>query len=81
MAVNSDKVEAVLREHWHIPATVSPALFQDLAFRIQVMVGQKYSPDNLKYQLRLMQTKDLKQEFDEPACDKIASELLGNTRA
>jgi hypothetical protein len=52
-----------------------------MAFRIQVMVGQKYSHDNLKYQLHLIQTKDLRQEIDYPSCDQIASALLGNTRA
>ena len=76
MAVDADEVETILRQHWRIPGGLSPAVFRDLAFRIQVMVGQKYSHDNLKYQLSLMQTKDLEQEFDDPACDKIASNLL-----
>jgi hypothetical protein len=81
MSIEADKVEAVLRQHWHIPKDLSAAALQYLAFRIQVMVGQKYSRDNLKYQLCLMQTKDLKQEPDEPACDQIASQLLGNSPA
>jgi hypothetical protein len=46
------------------------------ASRIQVLVRQKYSHDNLKYQLRLMQTNKLHQEFDDQACDQIASDLL-----
>ena len=81
MAVETDKVEAVLRQHWKIPADLSSAVFHDMAFRIQVMVGQKYSHDNLKYQLHLIQTKDLRQEIDDPSCDQIASALLGNSRA
>ncbi|MGO9487046.1 MAG: hypothetical protein ACLPX9_21150 [Rhodomicrobium sp.] len=80
MAIETDKVEAILRQHWKIPNNLSPAVLQDLSFRIHVMVGQKYSPDNLKYQLRIMQTKDLKQDFDDAACDKIVSELFKTTR-
>ncbi len=81
MTVSADNVETILRQHWQIPSDLSPAVFHDLAFRLQVLVGQKYSHDNLKYQLSLMQTKDLKQDFDDSACDKIASDLLGTTRA
>jgi GTP-dependent phosphoenolpyruvate carboxykinase len=81
MTVEADNVEDVLRQHWHIPKDLSKATLQYLAFRIQVMVGQKYSHDNLKYQLCLMQTKELKQDADDPACDQIASVLLGNSRA
>jgi len=81
MTIEADKVEAILREHWHIPKDLSAETLQYLAFRIQVMVGQKYSRDNLKYQLCQMQTKDLKQDPDDPACDKIASLLLGNSTA
>ncbi len=81
MAIETDKVEAILRQHWKIPKDLNPTVLQDLAFRLHVLVGQKYSHDNLKYQLTLMQTKDLKQDLDDPACDTIASELLGTTRA
>jgi hypothetical protein len=80
MTVDADNVEAILRQHWHIPKDLSAATLHYLAFRIQVMVGQKYSHDNLKYQLSLMQTKDLKQDPDGPACDQIASLLIGNLR-
>ncbi|MGO9172773.1 MAG: hypothetical protein ACLP7P_12515 [Rhodomicrobium sp.] len=81
MIVDADKVESILRQNWQIPGDLSPAVFHNLAFRIQVMVGQKYSHDNLKYQLSLIQTKDLQQNFDDPACDQIASALLRNSRA
>ncbi len=81
MSVDADKVETILRQHWHIPGDLSPAVFHDLAFRIQVLVKQKYSHDNLKYQLNLIQTKILKQEFDDPACDQIAADLLKSSRA
>jgi hypothetical protein len=81
MTIEADKVEAILRQHWHIPKDLSAATLQYIAFRIQVMVGQKYSRDNLKYQLCLMQTKDLKQEVDDSACDQIASLLLSNSVA
>jgi hypothetical protein len=81
MAVETDKVEAILRQHWKIPADLSSAVLHDMAFRIQVMVGQKYSHDNLKYQLHLMQTKGLRQQPDDPSCDQIAAALLGNSRA
>jgi hypothetical protein len=40
------------------------------------MIAQKYSRDNFKYQKSLIQTKDLQQNFDEAACDQIASDLL-----
>jgi hypothetical protein len=75
MTTDTDKVETILRRHWQIPSDLSPAVFQDLAFRIQVLIGQKYSHDNLKYQLSLIQTKELKQNFDDPACEQIASDL------
>ncbi|MFY9639441.1 MAG: hypothetical protein WCD20_02295 [Rhodomicrobium sp.] len=80
MTVDTDKVEAILRQHWQIPSDLSSAVFHDLAFRVQVMVGQKYSHDNLKYQLSIMQTRYLKQNFDDLACDNIASSLIGKTR-
>ncbi|MGO8954471.1 MAG: hypothetical protein ACLPWS_17215 [Rhodomicrobium sp.] len=81
MIVDADKVESVLRQHWHIPGDLSPAVFHALAFRIHVLIGQKYSHDNLKYQLSLMQTKDLRQDLDDAACEQIASDLLKLTRA
>ena len=81
MAAETDKVETILRQHWQIPNDLRPTVLQDLAFRLHVLVGQKYSHDNLKYQLSLMQTKDLRQVYDDPACDKIASELLGTARS
>jgi hypothetical protein len=76
MALDIDKVEAILREHWHIPSTFSRTKLQEHAGRIQVLVRQKYSHDNLKYQLGLIQTTKLRQDLDEPACDKIAADLL-----
>ena len=76
MTLDVDKVEAILRRHWQIPSNLSPGELHDHAFRITVMIAQKYSRDNLKYQLSLIQTKDLQQNFDEAACDQIASELL-----
>lgn len=81
MAIDVDKVEAVLRRHWQIPSDLSPDEFHDQAFRISVLVDQKYSRDNLKYQLSLIQTKTLKQNFDEPACDQIALDVLGLANA
>lgn len=81
MAADTDKVEAILRQHWQIPSDLRPGVLQDLAFRLNVLVGQKYSHDNLKYQLSIMQTKDLRQVYDDAACAKIASELLGTTRS
>jgi len=81
MTVDADKVERILRQHWQIPSDLRPAVFNDLAFRIQVLVSQHYSHDNLKYQLSLMQTKDLKQSYDDSACDHIASDLLKTSRA
>jgi hypothetical protein len=80
MTIDPDRVETILRQHWQIPKDLSPAVFRDLAFRIHVLVSQKYSHDNLKYQLRLIQTKDLKQDFDDHACNQIASDLLETTR-
>lgn len=76
MALDIDKVEAILREHWHIPSALSRTKLQEHAGRIHVLVRQKYSHDNLKYQLALIQTTKLKQERDDLACDKIAAELL-----
>ena len=76
MALDIDKIEAILREHWHIPSNIKSSELLDHASRIQVLVRQKYSHDNLKYQLRVMQTNKLHQEFDDQACDRIASEVL-----
>jgi hypothetical protein len=76
MALDIDKIEAILSEHWHIPSNLKTNELHDQASRIQVLVRQKYSHDNLKYQLRLMQTNKLHQEYDDQACDQIASDLL-----
>ena len=76
MPLDIDKVEAILREHWHIPKELSRAKLQEHAGRIHVLVRQKYSHENLKYQLGLIQTTKLRQELDDSACDKIAAELL-----
>ena len=76
MPLDIDKVEAILREHWHIPKELSRAKLQEQAGRIHVLVRQKYSHENLKYQLGLIQTTKLHQDLDEPACDKIAADLL-----
>lgn len=76
MTHDIDKIEAILREHWHIPSALSRTKLQDQAGRIQVLVRQKYSHDNLKYQLGLIQTRKLRQELDDQACDKIAADLL-----
>jgi hypothetical protein len=76
MTLDIDKIEAILREHWHLPSALGRAKLQEHAGRIQVLVRQKYSHDNLKYQLGLMQTRKLKQELDDLACEKIAAELL-----
>jgi len=76
MILDLKKVEAILRQHWKMPSNLDPSKISDIAFKIQVMVGQKYSHQNLKYQLSLIQSKDLQQESDDKACDEIASELL-----
>ena len=76
MALDIDKVEAILREHWHIPKELSRAKLQEQAGRIHVLVRQKYSHENLKYQLGLIQKTKLHQDLDEAACDQIAAELL-----
>ena len=76
MPLDIDKIEAILREHWHIPSNLKSSELHDHAGRIQVLVRQKYSHDNLKYQLRLMQANKLHQEVDDHACDQIASDLL-----
>ena len=76
MPIDIDKIEAILREHWHIPSTLKLSELHDHASRIQVLLRQKYSHDNLKYQLRLMQMHKLHQDFDDQACEQIASDLL-----
>ena len=77
MSLDVSKVEEVLHKHWKIPSKLNLNELHDHAFRISVMVGQKYSHDNLRYQLSLIQVKFLKQDFDHSACDNIASDLLG----
>jgi hypothetical protein len=76
MTLDIDKVEAILRQHWQIPSELSRTKLQEHAGRIHVLVRQKYSHDNLKYQLGLIQTTKLRQELNEQACDQIATELL-----
>ena len=76
MTLDVAKVEEILHKHWKIPSNLSRSELHDHAFRITVMIAQKYSRDNLKYQLSLIQTKNLQQNFDEAACDQIASDLL-----
>ena len=76
MALDVDKVEAILRQHWQIPSDLSRGKLQEYAGRIQVLIGQKYSHDNLKYQLGLIQTTKLHQDLDDQACDHIAADLL-----
>ena len=77
MTLDIKTVEAILRQHWEMPTDLDPEKLHDHAFKIQVLVGQKYSHENLKYQLSLMQTKSLRQNLDDQACDRIAAELLG----
>jgi hypothetical protein len=79
MTIEIGNVEALLRQHWHIPKDLSAEALQHIAFRLQVMAGQKYSQANLKNQLCMMQARELKQDPDDPACDQIASLLLGNS--
>ncbi len=81
MILDLKTVEAVLRQHWKVPVTIDQEKMSNQAFKIQVMVGQKYAHQNLKYQLGLIQTKDLKLETDEKACDDIATELLRIAKA
>ncbi len=76
MALDIDKIEAVLRQHWQIPSDLSRAKLQEYAGRIHVLVRQKYSHDNLKYQLGLIQKNKLHQDTDDQACEQIAAELL-----
>jgi hypothetical protein len=76
MTLDVGTVEAILHKHWQIPSNLSRSELHNHAFRITVMIAQKYSRDNLKYQLSLIQTRGLQQNFDEAACDQIASDLL-----
>ena len=76
MILDLKTVESILRQHWTIPSTLQPEKLNDQAFKIQVMVGQKYAHQNLKYQLTLIQTKELRQDLDDQACDRIATDLL-----
>ena len=76
MSPDVNEIEAILRRHWKMPSGLAPRDLHDQAFIIQVMIGQKYAHDNLKYQLGLIQTTKLKQVFDDQACDRIAAELL-----
>ena len=76
MALDIDKVEAVLRQHWQIPSDLSRGKLQEYAGRIYVLIRQKYSHDNLKYQLGLIQKTKLRQETNDQACEQIAAELL-----
>ncbi len=76
MALDIDKVEAVLRQHWEIPSDLSRGKLQEYAGRIHVLIRQKYSHDNLKYQLGLIQTNKLHQDLNDQACNQIATDLL-----
>ena len=76
MTLDIGKVEAILRQHWQIPSDLSRGKLQEYAGRIQVLIGQKYSHDNLKYQLGLIQTTKLHQDLNDQACDQIAADLL-----
>ena len=76
MTLDIDKVEAILRQHWQIPSDLSRGKLQDYAGRIQGLIRQKYSHDNLKYQLGLIQTTKLHQDLNDQACDQIATDLL-----
>jgi hypothetical protein len=76
MALDIDKIEAVLRQHWEIPNDLGRGKLQEFAGRIHVLIRQKYSHDNLKYQLTLIQKNKLRQEINEQACGQIAAELL-----
>ncbi len=81
MTLDIKTVEAILRQHWEIPGDLDPEKLHNNAFKIQVMVGQKYSHENLKYQLGLIQTKEMQQKLDDQACDQIASDLLRVVKA
>jgi len=76
MTLDIDSVEAVLRQHWQIPSDLSRGKLQEYAGRIQVLIRQKYSHDNLKYQLGLIQKNKLHQDLNDQACELIATDLL-----
>jgi len=76
MPLDIGKVEAILRQHWQIPSDLSRGKLQEYAGRIQVLILQKYSHDNLKYQLGLIQKTKLHQDLNDQACEQIAAELL-----
>ncbi len=76
MSADIDKIEATMRQHWEIPSDLSSAKLHEHAGRLQVLIGQKYSHENLKYQLRLLQTNKLGQDFNDQACDQLAADLL-----
>jgi len=76
MTLDIGKVEAILRQHWQIPSDLSRRKLQEYAGRIQVLILQKYSHDNLKYQLGLIQTTKLHQDLNDQACNQIAADLL-----
>jgi hypothetical protein len=76
MSPEIDKIEAIMRQHWDLPSNLSSAKLHEHSGRIQVLIRQKYSHENLKYQLRLIQTNKLKQDFNDQACDQLATDLL-----
>jgi hypothetical protein len=76
MTLDIKTIEAILRQHWELPGDLDLEKLHNNAFKIQVMVGQKYAHQNLKYQLGLIQTKEMQQNLDDQACDRIASDLL-----
>jgi hypothetical protein len=76
MTLDIEMIEAILRQHWEIPRNLTPGELHNHAFKIQVLLGQKYSHENLKYQLSLIQTTKLRQNANDQACGEIASELL-----
>ena len=76
MTLDIDKIEAVLRQHWQIPSDLSRGKLQEYAGRIYVLIRQKYSHDNLKYQLSLIQKTKLRQDPNDQACEQIAADLL-----
>jgi len=46
MALDIDKVEAILRQHWQIPSDLSRAKLQEHAGRIHVLRKAKADPSN-----------------------------------
>jgi len=76
MTLDIEKIEAILRQHWQIPSEFNCRALQDYAGRIHVLVLQKYSHDNLKYQLGLFQRDKLHQDLSDDACEQITTDLL-----